>query len=175
MGAMLGGSYGSTQSKSTSSSNSNLANTYGAGQTGLQTQLGSSLANDLAAGSNGTLTPGTTAQLTAANDSTNKTAGGLTDRVNQFLAARGFGKSGATGKAALQGELGRESQIGSNTAAAYGGQNSLNSTNLLAALNYAFTSLGQTDAASGTTSGSGSGWGIAGGVGMGAASKMGQG
>ena len=82
--------------------------------------------------------------------------------MNQFLAARGFGKSGATGQAALQSELGRETQIGSNTADAYATQGTQNTQNLLAALNYAFTSLGSS--ASGASSGASSGTAFGGGV-----------
>jgi hypothetical protein len=167
MGAMLGGSYGSTNSQSTSSSNANTANTYAPGQTGLQSQLGTSLSQNLAASDSGTLTPGTTAMQTSAADQINKTSSGLTDRVNQFLAQRRFGKSGQTGTATLQGELGRESQLGTSAATFAGQQQTLNSTNLLAALNYAFSSLGTTQAATGATQGSGSGWGISGGVGVG--------
>ena len=161
MGASLGASGGGTSSSSQASSN--IANTYSAPQTGIQTDLGKALSTDLTASSGGVLTPGSAAGLTSANDATNKTASGLTSRINQFLAARGFGKSGQTGQATLQGELGRESQIGTNTANAYAGQNNLNTSNLLAALNYAFTSLGSS--ATGQTSGSSSSWGVAGGVG----------
>jgi hypothetical protein len=167
MGAMLGGSYGSTQSKSTASSTGSQSGVYSPGQSGVQGQIGSNLSSDLAAAAGGKLTPGTVAQETTADDQVNKTAGGLTDRVNQFLAAKGLGKSGATGKATLEGELGRENQIGANAANFAGQQNGLNQTNLMAALNYAFTQLGTTDSASGTTTGNGSGWGISGGVGVG--------
>ena len=87
-----------------------------------------------------------------------------TDKPDQTApAARGFGKSGQTGQAAVQGvELGRENQIGTNTADAYASQNNLNTSNLLAALNYAFTSLGSS--ATGTSSGSSSQWGVSGGI-----------
>jgi hypothetical protein len=168
MGASLGGAYNSAQSKATSTSNQNEQNTYGAPQSYLQSQLGSSLTQDLTARNTGTLTPGTAAMETQAADQINKTSGGLTDRVNAFLAARGFGKSGETGKATLQGELGRENSLANNAATFAGQQQTLNQSNLLAALNYAFTQLGQTTAASGMTTGSGSGWGVAGGVSAGA-------
>ena len=109
--------------------------------------------------------PGTVAQETQADDQINKTSSGLTDRVNAFLAQRGFGKSGATGTATLQGELGREGAIGNEAATADAQQNTLNSTNLLAALNYAFTSLGSSS--SGASSGNSSGWGFGGGASIG--------
>jgi hypothetical protein len=161
MGLSFGGAAGGTNSNSTSSSVQN--NTYAPGQTGVQSDLGTTLSQDLAASNSGTLTPGNTAALTSANDSTNQNAAGLTGRVTQFLAQRGFGQSGQTGQADLQGELSRESQIGTNTANAQANQGTQNSSNLLAALNYAFTSLGST--ASGTSTGSTTGWGVGAGVG----------
>jgi hypothetical protein len=158
MGASFSGQ--SQQAQQTGTSTGTAASTFSPGQSSLQSQLGTNLSSDLTASGSGTLTPGTTAMETAAADQINKTSGGLTDRVNQFLAQRGFGKSGQTGKATLQGELGREAALGSNAATFAGQQQALNSNNLLAALNYAFTSLGQTTAGttSGTYSGSGSGF-----------------
>ena len=163
MGLSLGGSGGGTTSNATSASSQ--SNKYSPGQTALQDQTGTTLSSDLAASSAGKLTPGTVAQETAADDQVNKTSSGLTDRVNSFLAQRGFGKSGSTGKATLEGELGRESQVGSNAATFAGKQDSLNSTNLLAALNYALTSLGSS--ATGTSSGDSSSWGVGAGASVG--------
>jgi hypothetical protein len=160
MGLSMGGSTGGTSSSATGSSTT--SNTYSPGQSSLQSQLGTSLSSDLTAKDTGTLTPGTTAMETQAADQINKTSSGLTDRVNQFLAQRGFGKSGQTGKATLQGELGREAALGSNAATFAGQQQALNSQSLLAALNYAFTSLGQT--AFGTSTGNSSQWGVSGGL-----------
>jgi hypothetical protein len=160
MGFSLGGSYG--QSNQSSTGTSNTANTYAPGQTGLQTQLGSALGANLSAAQSGTLSPGVQAQKTASADAINKTSGGTLDRVNSFLAARGFGKSGDTGKAALQTELGRQSDLAKNEADYAQVQQNLNSTNLMAALNYAFTALGQTSA--GTSTGKSSGWGVSAGV-----------
>jgi hypothetical protein len=159
----VGLSFGGGSSSGTSSSNTsqNQSNVYAPGQTSLQSQLGGTLANDLTTASEGTLSPGVTASETAADNQTNQTAGGLTDRVNAALAARGFGPSGTTGKTTLQGELARESQIGNNANAATVQQQTLNQSNLLAALNYAFTSLGSTggSSSSGYSSGSDSNWG----------------
>jgi hypothetical protein len=166
MGASLGGSYGSTSSQSTGKSDTTQANTYALGQTDLQTQLGKSLSSSLAASDAGTLSPGVQAQETASADQINKTAGGLTDRINSFLAARGFGKSGTTGKATLQGELGRESQLAGNQANFAQVQQGVNSSNLLAALNYAFTSLGLTQNETASSSGSSSGFKLGGGLGF---------
>jgi len=163
MGLTLGGSSGGTTSSSTGNSTTNK--TFSPGQSSLQDQLGSSLATNLKASDSGTMSPGVTAQKTQAADTINKTSSGLTDRVNQFLAARGFGKSGATGQATLQGELGRESQLAGNEANFAQVQQGVNSQNLLAALNYAFTQLGQT--ASGASTGDSSSWGVNAGVGLG--------
>jgi hypothetical protein len=160
MGLSLGGSYGSSNQSATGSSTQ--ANTYSPGQTTLQSQLGSNLSTSLSDANAGVMTPGVTAMKTAAADTINKTSGGLMDRVNSFLAARGFGKSGQTGQAALQGELGRESQLAGNEANFAQVQQGVNSQNLLASLNYALTSMGLT--ASGASTGSSSGWGVAGGV-----------
>jgi hypothetical protein len=157
MGASFGGQSSQEQATTSGTSTGTAAKTFSPGQSSLQTQLGTSLSRNLTAADAGTLTPGTTAMETQAADQINKTSSGLTDRVNQFLAQRGFGKSGQTGKATLEGELGREAQLGTNAANFAGMQQGLNSQNLLAALNYAFTSLGQTTA--GTTSGTYSGTG----------------
>lgn len=161
MGLSLGAASGGTTSSATGSGVQN--NTYAPGQTNLQGQTGSYLSQALSAASNGTLTPGVTAGETQADNQINQTAAGTTSRVDQMLAARGFGPSGKTGQATLQGELGREAGIGNEAGVAQGQQQNLNSSNLLAALNYAFTSLGSSS--SGQSSGSGSSWGVGAGVG----------
>jgi hypothetical protein len=156
MGMSLGGAYGQTNQSATGSSNQ--SNTYAQPQTSLQTQLGTSLSKNLASADAGTLSPGTAAMKTSAADQINKTSSGLTDRVNSFLAQRGFGSSGMTGKTTLEGELGRESALGQNEANFAGMQQGLNAQNLLAALNYAFTSLGSS--AFGQSTGNTSQWGV---------------
>ena len=155
----MGLSFGGGSSQSATNQTATQNKTFSPGQTSLQDQLGKSLSSVLTASDTGTLSPGVTAQKTQAADNINKTAGGLTDRVNSFLAARGFGKSGATGKATLQGELGRESQLAGNEANFAQVQQNVNGQNLLASLNYALTSLGQTGTQAGTASGSGFNWG----------------
>jgi len=60
--------------------------------------------------------------------------------------------------------LGRQSALAGNEANFASIQQGVNSQNLLAALNYAFTSLGAT--ASGKSTGSTSGFGISGGLGI---------
>lgn len=160
MGLSLGGSMGGTTSSSTGSSTTN--NTYSGDQQKLQSTTGSTLENNLNAANGGVLSPGTTAMETQASDQINKTAKAGGDQVNQKLAERGFGASGQTGQATLQNELARESATGNNAATFAGQQQQMNSNNLLAALNYAFTSLGSS--ASGSSSGKGSSWGVGGGV-----------
>lgn len=157
MGVGLGASGGGTNSSSTGMT----ANTYSPTQTGVQNLTGTTLASDLTAANAGTLTPGTTAEETSAADQINKTSAAGTNRVTQFLASRGFGPSGQTGQAGLAGELARESSLGTNAATFAGQQNIMNSNNLLAALNYAFQSLGST----GASTGSSSSWGVSAGAG----------
>lgn len=162
MGLSLGGSMGGTTSSSTGSSTQ--TNTYDPTQDTTRGVIGTTLQDNLAAGNAGTLTPGVQAMETATADQINKTAKGTTDRVNQMLASRGFGPSGQTGQATLQGELARESAQGANSANYAGMQSQLNSQNLLAALNYAFTSLGSS--ASGISTGKSSQWGTSAGAGF---------
>jgi hypothetical protein len=155
----MGLSFGGSSSQNQSSGQQSQQNVYAPGQSGVQGALGSDLMTALGAASSGTLTPGVTAGETQADDQINKTAAGTTSRVNQLLAARGFGPSGQTGQTTLQGELARESGIGAETGIAQQQQQNLNSTNLLAALNYAFTSLGSNLTGRSMGSGSGSNWG----------------
>jgi hypothetical protein len=159
---MAGGSYGQTSQSSTGTSNTQ--NTFSPTQTATQDLLGTGLQTALASSNAGTLTPGVAAQKTAAASQINKTAAGTLDRTNAFLASRGFGKSGTAGKAALQTDLARQGALGANEANFADIQQRLNSQNLLAALNYAFTALGQT--ARGTSTGKSSGWGLNAGAGL---------
>ena len=156
MGLSLGGASSNTNSSSTGTS----ANTYSPTQSGVQNQAGSNLMSDLTAAQSGTLTPGTQAEATSIADAINQTSAAGGSRIQQFLAGRGFGSSGQTGQADLQSELARESAQGANTANYAGQQNQMNSNNLLAALNYAFTSLGSSGASFGSSSGSAFGGGL---------------
>jgi hypothetical protein len=160
MGLSLGGSMGGTTSSSTGSSTQ--AKTFDPTQDYTRGVIGTTLQNNLAAANAGTLTPGTQAMQTSSANQINQTAKAGTDRVQQMLASRGLGQSGQTGQATLQGELARESTLGANTANYAGMQQQMNSQNLLAALNYAFTSLGST--ASGASTGQSSQWGLNAGV-----------
>jgi hypothetical protein len=127
-----------------------------------------SLAPSLASG---TLSPATQATETAGADQINKTSAGLGDRMTKFLASRGFGSSGTTGKVALQGELGRESALGANASAAAGNQLQQNSQSLAEMLGFAFANPGSstTGNSSGTTTGASSGtaYGVSAGGGVG--------
>ena len=160
----MGLNFGGGSSKSATSGTTSTSGTFSPGQTSLQSDLGTSLATNLKSSDAGTFSPGVAAQKTQAADAINKTSGGLTDRINTFLASRGFGKSGTTGQTALQGELGRQSALAGNEANFAQVQQGVNSSNLLAALNYAFTQLGQTTSASGSTSGKNSGFQVAVGI-----------
>lgn len=167
MGLALGGSTGGTSSSSNSSSSGSTSNVYSPGQTSLQSMLTSALGTDVAAGTSGQLSPGVQAGETNAADQINKTSSGLSSRVNNFLASRGFGSSGTSGQMNLQEELGRQSALGANAANFAQVQQNANSTNLLAALNNAFTSLGTSSAATGSSSGKSSSWGVNAGAGFG--------
>jgi hypothetical protein len=106
----------------------------------------------------GGISPNVQATETASADQINKGYSGIGDRMNKFLAARGFGQSGKTGQAALQTELGRQGALAGNASNAAGQQLNLNTTYLSDALNAAFNTPGSNS--SGTTSGSGSQWGF---------------
>jgi hypothetical protein len=164
MGLSLGGSMGGSTSSSTGSSSTDVKNS--ADQQRLQSVLGSTLQNNLAAANGGVLSPGTQAMETQASDQINKTSKAGLDQTDQKLAERGFGKSGQTGQATLQSELAREGAQGNNAASFAGQQQQMNSQNLLAALNYAFTSLGSSS--SGSSTGDSSSWGVS----AGAAAKV---
>ena len=161
MGA-LGASYGQQSGKSSSSGTQST--TFSPLQEALQGTIGSvfgSLVPSIASGS----TPApVTAMQTQSADQINKTSSGLTDRMTKFLASRGMGASGQTGKVALQGELGREGALAANSAN-YAAQGLNYGQGLLSqALAYAFNGIGQTQQQSGTASQSG--FGISGGVGI---------
>src|ERR1035438_6016572 len=103
----------------------------------------------------GAISPNVQAMQTAGADQINKTSAGLGTRMQNFLAQRGFAKSGTSGKVALQGELGRESALGANASAASALQLQQNNTMLSDALNLAFSKIGQTT----TGTANSSGWG----------------
>src|ERR1039458_5307095 len=105
-GAATGGT------SSTTSGTNTEQNTYSAGQTSLQDMLSKMFAQFFLPGlTSGAISPNVQAMQTAGADQINKTSAGLGDRMQKFVAQRGFGKSGTSGKVALSGELSRESAL----------------------------------------------------------------
>ncbi len=169
-----GATSGSTSGTSSGTTADTKTPTYTPGQSGAQTGLAQLFQSLLPSLSSGGISPNVQAMQTAGADQINKTSSGLTDRMNRFLAQRGFGSSGSTGKVALQGELGRESALGANASAASGLQLQQNNTSLADLLAFAFANPGSastgmsTGATSGTSSGSGFGVGVGSQLGFGA-------
>ena len=147
---------------SAATGSSTQSQTYDPTQKATQGAIGTTTQTNLARANAGTLTPGVQAQETSSANSINKMAAAGADKASQALAARGLGKSGMTGQSTLQNELAREAAQGANTASYAGMQDQMNSQNLLAALNYAFTSLGSS--ASGSSTGKSSQFGLNAGV-----------
>jgi len=170
MGFGLGGSYGSASSSGTSSASSsgasNTANIYNLSQLIGQENVGSVLQNILgslpgAIAGSGEKSPQVKALETASAGDINKAFTATGDRMNRFLASRGFGASGTAGQAQLQTELGRSAALAKNSAD-YGGMQMQNdlaklqtiySPTLLSALNYAFNPMGASSTTYGTSTG----------------------
>src|SRR5262249_50878371 len=115
LGALIGG-FGNSQSARTSTSNSTSTSTsrpsYSVDQTAAQGTLWQRL-QSLVQGSS---SPDVRALQTQSADQINQGYVGLGDRMNRFLAARGFGKSGQAGSTALKTELGRQGTLANNSA-----------------------------------------------------------
>ena len=160
MGFSMGGSSQKSQQQQTSSGTT--ANTYSPDQTTLQTTLAGGLGNLLSGVFSGSTSPDVTAMKTASADTINKNYSSLGDRINRFLAARGFGKSGTAGQNALQTELSRQGDLATNESNFAGLQLQQNAQSLLAALNFALTPMGTSTNSSqfGSGSSSGSNWGF---------------
>jgi hypothetical protein len=105
----------------------------------------------------GSTSPNITAQTTANADTINKSYNSSEDATSRFLAARGFGQSGAAGSNAVQTNIARQGDLAKNVDAGSGLQLQQNQGLLQDALMYAFANPGQS--ASGTSNGSSSGWG----------------
>ena len=163
MGLSLGGalSGGSTSSKS----NQSTQNAYTAQQTATQSSLGSLLQSLMSGYAAGGISQPVQAQQNQANDSINKSATALSQRMMRFNASRGMGASGQNGQDQTQIELGRQGQVAQSQANYANEQMSSNTSQLLAALNYAFNPTGATTAT--TSSGKGSGYSIGAGAGGG--------
>lgn len=151
MGLSLGG-----QSQQ-SSSNGSQSNTYSGDQSGLQSTLLKAFQTLLPGVTSGGIGPNVQALQTQGADTINKSFDGVTDRVNKFLAARGFGSSGESGKATLSTELGRQSALATNNNNAAGLQLGQNDNLLSQALAAAYQQMGFTG--SQASKGSGSNWG----------------
>jgi hypothetical protein len=101
------------------------------------------------------MSPNTRAVTTAAAGDINQNYQTAGDAVQKSLAQRGFGRSGASGKATLQTELGRQAALAGNESAGAKSQLDQNNQSLLAALNYALTGMGSTTTSTGTQNESG--------------------
>jgi hypothetical protein len=151
MGLSLGGS--SSNSQGTDSSQ----NTYTPGQSALQDSLMQAFSKLLPGVASGSMSPNVTAMQTGNADQINKSYDAVGTRMNRFLAARGFGQSGETGKAQLQTELGRQGALGANASNAAGQQLNFDQSLLNDSLLAAFNKVGTTG--SQAQSGSSSNWG----------------
>jgi hypothetical protein len=151
MGLSLGGT------KTSSQASGSTANTYSAGQSSLQDSLMSAFSQLLPGVASGSMSPNVTNMETANANSINQNYQGVGDQMNRYLAARGFGQSGSTGKAAMQTELGRQGALAQNASSASGQQLSFDQSLLSDALGAAFQNTGNTS--TGTNSGSSFGWG----------------
>jgi len=158
----LGAGYQSSSQKE--SGNQTTAKTYSPGQGGLQESVMAFLRSMIPGIASGGLTPNVAAMKTASADAINKESTGVGDRMNRFLAARGLGKSGQSGKVALETELGRESALAANESKFAGLQLDQNNTLLADALKAAFEAMGSSMTYAGKQSGSG--WGITGKAGI---------
>ena len=138
----IGTNSGTTTTQGSQSGTGSNLNQYSPGQTGLQDQLMTFLRSMLPMMAAGTLTPNVSAMKTASADSINKNYSALGERMNRFLAARGFGKSGTAGNAALQTELGRQGDLAGNESKFAGLQLDQNNKTLANALAAAFQSMG---------------------------------
>ena len=152
----MGLSMGGTNTSSTA--NATQTPTFSAAQTSLQGLLSGALSSLLPQVSSGGISPNVQATETQSANQINQNYSSMGDRMNKFLAARGFGQSGSTGKAALQTELGRQGALAGNASSAAGQQLNLDSTYLSDALMAAYAVPGSVN--TGNTSGNSSGWGV---------------
>jgi hypothetical protein len=154
MGLDLGGS--TSESSGQQQQSTTNANTYSPWQTALQSLLGSSLSSQLSGASSGTLSPDVQAMEDNSANQINATAKSGEKNLNQNLAARGFGDSGATESGALATELGRQGSLAQNQSNFAGLQLNQNQNFLSDSLMAAFNAMGNTQQQQGTESASGS-------------------
>jgi hypothetical protein len=152
MGFSFGGSGGSstTTSSQNTSGTSTATKNYSADQQNLQSQLLQTLNGLITSPANN---PQIQASQTASADQINGQYSSMGDRLNQYLAQRGFGQSGQAGQAALQTELGRQGALAQNSATY--GQAGLNlmTTGLQDALAAAYNPASQTTVSDSSTTG----------------------
>jgi hypothetical protein len=153
----MGLSFGGTQS--TSNANATSTPQYSSLQSSLQSVLAPALSTLVGQTSAGGLSPNVQATETGSANQINQAYSQLGNRMNRFLAARGFGQSGQAGQTQLQTELGRQGALATNASTAAGQQLNLGPTYLSDALQLAFANPGSSS--TGTTTGSGSGYGVA--------------
>ena len=163
MGLQLGGlglSGGATENSN--SSTASKTSTYSGLQNSLQASLASVLEQLMPSVGSGTLSPNVQATETANANQINQNYSSLGDRMTKFLASRGFGKSGTTGKVAEQNELARQGALATNASNAAGTQLGLDQSYLSDALGFAFANPGyfSTGSSSGSSFGVGVGAGL---------------
>jgi hypothetical protein len=139
-------SSGSQAGQTGTSSAGSTSNTYTAPQQSLQNQALGTISNNLTNGIN--LTPLETSGANTINQQYNS----IGQNLNQTLAARGFGQSGAVGEGALQTQLGRAGAIGSMTSNLQGYAIQQQQAQLQDALTGAFTPTGTTGSSTSNTS-----------------------
>jgi hypothetical protein len=115
LGGLIGG-FGNSKDARTSTGSSTAASTSTPGYTPAQTSTQGSILEILNGLMKGSAGPQVQAMQTQSADQINKGYSGLGERMNRFLAARGFGKSGQAGKVQLDTELGRQGALAGNNA-----------------------------------------------------------
>jgi hypothetical protein len=148
LGGLLAGVGSQMPTTTTSSGTQTSSNSFSPAQTSLQSSLMAAL-NSLMGGS---ASPAIQGAQTQSADQINSEYSSMGDRMNRFLAARGFGSSGQVGSTALKTELGRQSSLAGNTATY--GLNEMN-TALSDSLTAAFASPTTTTTNSGTQTNAG--------------------
>jgi hypothetical protein len=151
---LIGGLGGSKSARTgTSSSTSTSTPGYTPLQSTAQGSIWSTLSNLLG----GSASPEITSMQTQAANQINQNYSGLGDRMNRFLAARGFGKSGKVGQLQEQNELSRQGALAGN--ASNFANTALNEQNtaLSDALSFAFTNPSNSSANASTYTNPGSG------------------
>lgn len=150
MGLSMEKASSTASSNATTNQSGTTANQYSDGQSGLQAMLGEFFQKLIPGMASGAMDPNVTALKDRAAGHINDTATASGEGLQRKLASRGMGRSGMSGKAALSTELARQGSLAGNEAAAGGLQLGQNNQNLLAALNYALTSMGTTSASTAT-------------------------